>query len=625
MIKIILVVLALCGAVLGTTNYYIDPSVGGGSNNGTSTDNAWQSCSTGVAQSRTGPAIVWFRRTANFTLGATASAVTFNASVSGMPNQMVVYAACPRAAKALTANATQGERVINTTSIAFDVLKYGAREVFANTDSIRYLITAPAVLCSLVNGYTGTFRRYDSVSDKSAKNGKIMQVGTNKFWFVSRTGIFATNDSIVSTNARAKIASVDSLHSFVIDNYFVGSDTTGGHFTICEDPLKDAWDTINDAGFTIKKAAWEAESDSMPMITFTGTQYINLPGNFCTLQGFYYYESGSAQYGGLNVTGRAVTLRNMWFNQSPYQAVYFNGKGGNILYNCVIDARRASNNKYQSIINSAELTRIENVSVYGNPSHYAYTGYMNAYMKNCNFGVELNNVMDMNVWCGSIYGNNILCGGDTAKIRTPSGDCYDCGIYIENWQKKYGNNISKVHLGFLRTQTAGATTNPKIRTGGSPTIMKLTMNGTLTDVGFTTYVPTYDIHPVTVFTRNVYFSDTSKTDTIKVFIQNASGGNINTTDSINRATIWLDLMAPEKYVSDSVWNFKRSSDQSGVYLRSTSSANPIANRADSTDWDFLKLVYKPKAAGNVVIRCLEKYSAANFILYIDPKIVITTN
>lgn len=608
-------------------NVFIDGGLGTGSNDGTTTDNAYQSLATALATNKTAPNYYWIRRRNSI---STASNIT-TAVTGGYESANTFYAIWPRDSLIGTGNFIQGQRVISNSSVSANIPFHVTRHIYNTADSNRYMITAIAQKI-IISTMTGTPARYDNVRGiTSTATGKIMRYadgGTiDTVWIVARTGTFQELERFTkattayaqdSASWKSTIDSVDIDNGFVIDNLYSGSTSSGATWNIERDPLWDIARTIDDGAWTIKKTDWDADPDSLITITFTSTGRLNFTGDWSTLQGFIITGGGGGSYGNILINGMGNALTHCINYQSTAgDGVQLSLAGNGGIYNCVFIGTGGSSS-YDPIKSNNPLCKLTNVAVYGAPRYginFAYGGFV----ENVNSGIEIDNASnDLQLQVGIVKGTDLACGGRNGSLRSSTYDAYSERYDIENYNKIYGLNYSKIGNGALEQKPVSVSSDPVKRSGGSDYVVKFTQSEDAR------YACRRDVNAKVLYERNVYFSTASGSDTIRCYIQNNGYGNINAIDSVDTGIVWIEAYYPKQYINDTIYKIGKGNNCQVNNIRGTSSSNPIGNRSSSSDWSkYLQVILNVKKVGNIKIKVMSAraYSASG-IIYIDPKLEI---
>jgi hypothetical protein len=609
--KLSLILLALAACVNAAATFrYIDNSATG-TNAGTSMTNAFQSDSLGCANvlAMTDTTFYIIRRTSNGTYNSISTATT-----GGKDNIQMIITGMPRNGKGGRGDFVQGSNVIGNVSYVTDLRREGARAIKDVTDGRYYTITALVTKITL-SAQTVAFARWRNVvGGTSAATGKIQRyvsATVDTMWVVPKTGTFTVGETITSVQGGSgTVGSVTTGNGYIILNDYTGTSANQDSFYIDKDPY---YDRIKACGDPLV-ATWTADSDSLPSISFNSNMKFTFNSTGGILQCLYLQNGGGANGGILLASGSSGIYQNLIVYQGGSNHAIqptFSGCFKNCL---LIGTANGTSKGFQPAFGC----EIINCSAY-NWGSYGLNGSGTATLKNVSLGVELDNGdYDISMSNLPMQGYNVRCGGRNGKYRTSSDDSYFEGEWIENDGMSLGANTVKTHSCTITKINVAGGTDPVQRIGGSASICRWISENTAN------LVSVIDDNNPTIWSRTIYF-DSLKTDTIKMYLQDSALGNLNASDSINSGrNIWLEAIYPNKYVNDSVYNL--SINQNGyASCYSTSSSNPIANRANSSDWNsYLKLIVPIVHACNVKISLKSRLYGTG-TLFIDPKLVITHN
>jgi hypothetical protein len=448
----------------------------------------------------------------------------------------------------------------------------------------------------------------------SGAKGKIQKYVSDSLWVVVLSGTFVDGEWIFSANATtyakdsvngAGIAgTVDLDNGLVINEKYPYATTTGAAFTIDRDAGYDEAHALNDAAWTMKIADMDARTDSLFKITFTGTNQLVHATGSTVLQGLY--VTGSTNSSGQILDYSACgLLRYIIVKQTatgPGVHLYL-GNSSSITNFIGIGATATTAPLY---LDNTALQRIENSAVYAGAG-YGVNGTGGSKFVNFNSGVDLNNVdYDIQNQSGRIRGLDILCDGKGAgTLRAPSYDSKDNTTEMQNWQRVFGQNLTRIHNGWITQLYVGAATDPVKRAGGSDIIMQITQSE---DVKY--QVMTEDLYRV-IWETHFYDTNTTGFDTVRFYFQNNGFGNINANDT-NSAQFYLKIYYPDTYTD--------STNYAISWHQGTCNSHPIPNRASTSDWDYLQHVWAPKAKGDVIFQiCMKQLFNATAKIYLDQK------
>lgn len=595
---------------------FIDPSATG-AGNGTSMADAYTNWETGLETSKSSTDTTFY-------LGRRTGDQTFSTSIipvisSTWQSKPVIISGWPRNEKTGTGNFVQGSNVVSGVSFTTDMRREGARLISCDADGYQYLITAVAVKIVLSATTTEFDRLHTVTGGTSGAVGKIMRwttAGSDTMWVVVKpgTGPFQSSENITSDGSGdGTIGTVTEGDGYVLLNDYSGTTSVNGAFTIEKDPYYDRCQEIVDA----EKTNWNADSDSLPLLTFTGTTQFRASPYSTTLQCISFVGGGGSNSGNIlmsSLCGLCQNVIDYTNSASGAYGIHFNALGVGTVKNTVVIGQGATSASCFKIENP--LVNMINCSGY-NSGQYGAILLSNVTMRNVALGYELNNTQDdISVQSGNCYGYNLRCGGGSSKVRTASYDSYNQHLYAENWDMVLGRHVHKLSNGWAYYINVDGGTDPVQRSGGGSTVIRLKQNESAN------YRGKNDEVSQVIFERDIWVE--AGTDTIIMYIQDSACGDINISDDVGNRTIWLEADYPAQYVNDSVYSIGQI-DIQGFSHHSTSSTNPISNRASSSDWDsYVKLVCTVARAGNIKLRCKTAFYHATGTLFIDPKLYINS-
>jgi hypothetical protein len=606
-------------------NIFADSAIGGGANNGATTDDAYQTAAA-LTLTYAGSNRVWIRRRSSFALGAN---MVLGAS-SAVPNAYTEFIAWPRPDRAFTGTWVQGERVVSGVAVLTpSLLAHAGRYAKNDTDGKFYLITAIAVKITF-GSITQAFAKYETITDgTSGAIGKIMRWdgSGNVAWVVVQSGTFGTNaitgdgkvQEGVAKTAGAGTASAVATDGYVLLNDYIGTGEISGASTIQKDYYYDYAQAnlvgVVDSGWTVKlgSGGWDDDPDTIPKVDgSTNAYYTQLNGDYQTVRNAHFDGGGGTGYGGLHMRdfgqiahGCIITSQNNIVGISNITTC--NGA----LEACIVVGMGPTNTSNHGIGFEGKM-KLRDCAVYGCGGYGANMTIGDCEVHNCNFGVELD---DTNYdWQSQNSRNNFRdCqfGGKNGVFRTSVADSPNPFASVGNHQRVLGEIVRKIHNGILTRVATGA--DPGTPPSSAAKIFKLMMNG---NAGTIATVPEWDILCGEAFAQNLYLTAGSKT--IRYYIQNNGFGNVNTSDAPNAAQFWFEVEGLFTRISDSLYLPSQNATYPWMPPRSTSSANPIPDRGNADDWDdYIEATVTIPVAGVYRVKFYARIFDADGVLYID--------
>jgi hypothetical protein len=212
-------------------DYFIDTTLASGSNNGTSTDNAWQNIETALEYNHFHAGdYIWVRRVSSFA-GATSN-ITINSGSDGTRLNWINFSCWPRIELTFTATFTNGSTTVSAVSgITADFEQHAGRRIKNNTNGKWYIITNISGSDFIIDReYAGTTAATADCTIEEDELYDIAQAIDDSAWTIKKTTWNAdANDlPIVDMEATAYyLLFNDPYHWRVMGIHFVGGTATG--------------------------------------------------------------------------------------------------------------------------------------------------------------------------------------------------------------------------------------------------------------------------------------------------------------------------------------------------------------------------------------------------------------
>lgn len=367
--------------------------------------------------------------------------------------------------------------------------------------------------------------------------------------------------------------------------------------------------SITDTGWTINEAAWDADSDDLPFIDFSGGNYywhfgaeenVHTMGiDFVAGTGYLLYNSGvcwNTGFRGILCLGAPSdsmlrSAGHTWIDRCIF--VGSGGGGGSVF--------KYPGNLY--LRNSAAYNFVAACFLQLSGS---------TYVENFNFNVEVSNTAHLFNTVGigwNFRGKDIKFGGTgdfirdtTTMVYMPSYEVFDLGI--ENYGKVLGAHKGMTHAGELtKVDVQASVGDPEKRTGGADSVIELF--NWFDDINWGTRGITEKLTISPVFIHEFEASTASKS--YRYYIQ--------AEEAVTAANLWLEC----EYVS------AYGTGTSEYYTTKVTSDEAIAQRADETDWSqYIEVTnIVPAVAGTVRVKCYCMHFSTTEKIYIDPLVVIS--
>lgn len=397
------------------------------------------------------------------------------------------------------------------------------------------------------------------------------------------------------------ITRVTATSTIIIDREYAGSTVTNQAATISADSDYTLAQAINDSGWTINKAAWNADADDLPLLDFNNTAFQLILSS----DGYHFFKNmemkdstdsnGILRFDSLSLAGY---IEGLLLLQSPDStALYINNS-------CVIGERiiiegDGAGTLQRGIYLQTGALRLFNSAIY-NMGDIGMRIGGNAVLSNVNMGVEVaNGDADIELYYGGVVsGKDVKFGGTNGYIDYfGASSCNQ--MSIENYQKVLGDNRTFFVGGYFeKVPVAGETPNKKL----SDNVLKITPSSS-----------GQEFVKELAYSFFEYIIDTDTTSrNYKFWIYNDSGVTLNATTAMD--DIWLEAEYVKSYNDTSEY----------TNMKEYSTETSILDAADADDWDSLNVTaIAPAVSSQVRLRIYwSKYLAATNV-FIDPEVVIS--
>lgn len=517
-------------------NYFVDSTTGNDGDSGLTMDLAWATIEHAfTAGNLVAGDTVWVRRIHDETIGS--GALDFDGAYDGRSDNPVRLVGWPRTSASITsATWTSGSTTVdNILGLTLNRGKYLSRYITAPNGTI-YLIT-----------------------------------------------------KIVDSN------------TLLIDRGYVGATVSGasGAATIHADNLYSEAQAIDDSGWTITKASYNADADDLPTLTldtymrtladWTSVYHLDIVGGsiyWIYTSGFYNYWEGCIVEG---QSGSSVCRSNAYTT----------------LKRCVVDGTYAN-----MFIYTSSLTVID-CAFYGATGAFINQCTGPWYIMNANFGVEEVTAANffVNTGINGTIMKDIKYGGSGLII---SSDIYaTCAAHpilpvgIENYQKILGAHFAITPYGTMtKTAVFGGSGDPEKRVDGADYVIELLNSAGDNQQSLSKVTNSLMAGPIFVHE----FEVNSESKNYRYYVQ--------TQGPIPANQLWIEAEYINKYVSASQYTIGK-----------VVSTNSTSARSGPDDWSqYIEVTgIQPAAYGisKVRIKCFCTYYHLTNKIYIDPNPEIT--
>jgi len=408
---------------------------------------------------------------------------------------------------------------------------------------------------------------------------------------------------------RYMITRVVDSNTFVIDNEYTGTSvtTTDGAFTIQEDPEYDTAQAINDSGWTIDKAVWNADAVDIATVDWGGNAYGFIPSgrvrwyianleftNTVYSNGVFAMSSNCALF----------KLHGCLFKNTANGTVVAHLGGSGIFERCVIEGSGAGSSQ-RGFLSNASIKLI-NVAIYNCGKYGMYlSGTTETYLSNVNVGVEIANGDADIMYVGQpsyVYGVNVKLGATNGDfVMNYPNDTLR--VALENYGKVLGAHKQFTSQGSItKVDVVTGSGDPYKRTGGADSVMEVLYDKQT--LAWSMPEPNHPDLTTPIFVHE--FEATTDTKNYRYYVQSEG--------IVTAAQIWIEV----EYIS-------QYEDGTEYVVTRVQSDEALTARADAEDWEeYLEVTdITPAVASKVRITCKSNYYHASNKIYIDPKVVIT--
>ncbi len=597
-------------------NWFVDTILGSVANDGSSTDDAWDSIETAMEYGGFAAGDkVWIKRDSLYTCagGSLDIIPTETIQTAKLPLYFIGW---PRAVILNTtitqAGFTNGSNIIdNVVGITPDREKHVGRYITA-PDGFQYMITAvlwEADIDGMAGGAEFTLGS-KLTNTTQTKYGKIWGFtddldNTGTIQYVrDPVSVFVENDNITDAdggNAEIEVGGETAV-GFLIDREYAGSTvtTTNGKFQIEADEDYTEAQAIDDSGFTIKLSTWDDDADDLPLVDFAGfSSDLQISSKDYLEFRNIDFQSSSDGSGILRIVGSIVTFLGCLIYQDQNTEASNIGSGPEVFFErCIIEGigSGASNG-----LQIAGRVTVKDAAIYNFGSHSIYTSADGVlFLQNVNLGIEC----DEGSYNLRIAENIKLIGKGVALGGGGSGEvnCIghsSCRASIEDYNKNLGVHREFTSQGNItKLAVVPGSGDPYKRSGGADNVISIEFDKN-----------TNRQQPVPNITEPIFtheFEATTDSKSYRYYVQ--------CEGIVTAAQLYIIAEYVESY-----------DDTSEYTMTIQQSDEAFTARADAEDWaEYMEVTgIQPAIGSKVRIKCYCSFYHATENIYIDPMVVIS--
>lgn len=596
-------------------DHFCDTTLATGLNDGTTTDDAWQSIKTALEYaSFTAGDKLWIRRVSAFT----ASTAGITPVGDGNHANPLYFIGCPRTTVTGTGEFVRGSKVVYGLSITPSLEAHGTRELKNDSDNHLYMIeevvrkidfdtqTVDFTLDAILTGTT---------SGAVAKIHYQIDSGTTgSLYIVMISGTFQSAETITDdAGGSATSTSVAALDGYLLFDPYVGTSASIAAFTIEADEDYTEFNAIDDSTWTIKLTTWNADAHDIPIIDFNSAAYLlNIQSSAFTIYKNLLFRNSTQRFITISYGVNMVSFYYCIVTQdSNNYCIYPSHSSVSTYLNNVIIKGSAAGTSQRGIAtangNSLILNKVSIQNMGDNGLLVAVTTTLIA--NKCNIGIATPNNDEDLITSGFFYNyiKDLNLGGKNGSIIYSSTAANSqWSLAVENYNHTLNNNKnfwkSMVDEKIEQLAVVAGSGEPYKRTGGADDVIKLNFSSSVT------YYPTpLEWKPDALNDFIIVADTTSKS--YRFYIQ---AKDMAITDATE---LYLECEYIDRYFSDTVY-----------HTSIVRSAETITIRTGADDWSqYIEVTgIQPGVASNVILRikCSGHYDVDGAI-YIDPLVVIS--
>jgi len=395
------------------------------------------------------------------------------------------------------------------------------------------------------------------------------------------------------------ITVVTTASGIIIDREYAGATQANQAATILADEDYALAQAIDDSGWTINKAAWNADADDLPCIDFKDTAFtLNQSSKWQWIWKNLEFRDSDYTYG-LFLLGNArlFVFMGCLFHQDQVKYLGRVDTGTFVVMErCICDGSGTA--ALGIYVNHAGFIA-KNFAIFDINGYGFYSNGGTLYLENVNIGVEVANATnDFRLYSNShIHGRDVRLGKSITFTTANTG----AKVSFENYGKVLGAHKTFTPQGEITKVAAGAGGDiPNQRTGGAASLIEILYDKTST----ANELP----EPIAEWTPEVFvheFEVDTSSKTYRYYVQSMA--------IVTAAQLWITV----EYVN--------SYDDTSEYTFTTQTSNEAFTvRADGDDWaEYMEVTgIQPAVVSKVRIKCYCSFQHASDKIYIDPKVKI---
>ncbi len=607
-------------------NWYVDTILSSVANDGTSTDDAWDSIETAMEYNGFAPGDkIWIKRDSSYLCAGASQDIA--PDDDGTSKDPIFFIGWPRAAIPDTtitqAGWTNGSNIVdNVIGITPDREKHVGRYVTA-PDGFQYMITAvlwESVLDGIEDGVSEFTVGSNLTNTTQTKYGKVWGYtddgGTaGTIQYVRDPGsVWVENDNLTDADAGdGEIAAAgETAVGFLIDREYAGSTvtTTNGKFQIEADEDYTEAQAIDDAAFTIKLSTWTDDAHDLPLLDFNGqTSELLLTTDNCYVFRNMDFQDSADTSGMVKFSNcRAIELLGCLFYSTQNAPLVVPNGTHTVIDRCIVegDFAAGSTQKGINVIGGSHVI-LKNTAIYNlKDAGIILSNGGQCWLDNVNIGIEApNGDEDVEiVKNGNFIGKDVNLGGNIGYIDWEFYIGPESQNKIENYGKVLGAHRTFSPQGIVdKLGIVAGSGDPYKRSGGADSVLSIVFDETGPD-SLSYFTEPHEIWAPPIFTHE--FEATTASKSYRYYVQ---------CEGI--------VTAAQLYI---VAEYVDSYDDTSEYTMTTQQSDEaFTARADAEDWaEFMEVTgIQPAVGSKVRIKCYCSYYHATNNIFIDPKVEIS--
>ena len=508
-------------------------------------------------------------------------------------------------------NGTTMDHAYRTIKAAMERASYGTGDILwirrrsteSPTADITPAATSDATVASPIR-FIGWPRTTKAITSSDWTNGSTSVTVDDADMSRGHLGRYITAPS----GKKYLITRVVDASTIIIDREYSGSTVTNQAATIHADEDYTEAQAIDDSAWTIKKADWNADAHTLPVIDFgTGVFNVNIAGNGPFVLSNIDFKDSADTAGTISFTSTpTMQFTGCLFSQSNNApcVTCASGAASFRVDRCVFAG--SSSGASQVLMSLARMIAlVTNSALYG-AGDFGLALLNGVYtFDNVNIGVEIGNGDDDISFATNcnIYGKDLLLGGTVGLVQITGSTVglSDIGIImIENYAKILGANriLTNTLSTITRYPVVAGSGDPYKRTGGADDVIQVALKGA------------NDARPTGMEVQAAewrFWADTTS-KSYRVYCQQVA------MPTLTAAQAFLEATYVDEY-----------DDTSEYHTTKVVSDESITVRSGADDWgQYLEVTgIQPAVAGWVTIRLMVQWYDADGYLYVDPLVVVS--